>query len=265
MFKVDRYDEIVRIIMGTEVNGRIIFSVAAYVADGLLIDTGCHNTRRELAAYLERHNISAAANTHHHVDHIGGNKLIMDGLKVPVFAPSKSVPKIANKQKLFSYQKVLWGGPEPCEVKALREKVNTAHYSFQVVQTSGHSEDHVVFFLEEKGWLFTGDEFTVENPNSSRKGEDNKKILKALKRMLSLKPQLLISSSGKIYRDGSAVLKRTIAYYEAIRDAVCAMRKSGLTSEEIVSSLFGRETSLKEYTGGNFSRKNFVEGFSCLE
>ena len=262
MFEVDRYNQITRIMMGSEVNGRVLYSVAAYLVDGLLIDTGCHNTRWELVEYLARHNISLAVNTHHHVDHIGGNKLIMEKLKVNVFAPKESLPIIANRQNIFSYQEKLWGFPEPCQVKVLGDLINTTHYSFQVVQTSGHSRDHVVFFLREKGWLFTGDEFITENPNSARKNEDNERVVRALKRMLALEPELLIPSAGTIYQDGSAVLSRTIAYFEKIKEKVQTMKKSGLNSQEIALKLFGEETPLKEFTGGQFSRENFIGGFS---
>lgn len=261
MFKVDRYNEITRIMMGSEVNGQVLLGVAAYLIGGLLIDSGCHNTRWELTEYLAYHNISLAVNTHHHLDHIGGNKPIIEKLKVTVLAPPESVPIIAHKQEIPFYQEKLWGCPEPCQVEVLGNTVDTGHSSFQVVQTSGHSRDHVVFFLKERGWLFTGDEFIAENPNSARKNEDNERILKALGKMLVLEPELLITSAGPIYQDGSAVLRRTIAYFEETKERVHRMKKSGLASKEIVLKLFGEEAPLKEFTGGQFSRQNFVEGF----
>jgi len=137
--------------MGSEVNGQVLLGVAAYLIDGLLIDSGCHNTRWELTEYLAYHNISLAVNTHHHLDHIGGNKLIIEKLKVTVLAPPESFPIIAHKQEIPSYQEKLWGCPEPCQVKVLGNTVDTGHSSFQVVQTSDHSRDHVVFFLRERG------------------------------------------------------------------------------------------------------------------
>jgi len=261
VFSVDRFDEITRVMMGSEVDGRIIFSVAAYLIDGLLIDTGCHHTRRELVSYLSDKNISFAVNTHHHVDHIGANKLIKEKLKVPLFAPQESLPIINRKQDIFPYQEKLWGYPEPCEVEAVGDTFATDHYTYQVVRTSGHSRDHVVFFLREKGWLFTGDEFLTEKPNSARKNEDHGRIVKALYKMLALKPELLATSSGEIYRNSPAILERTISYFEEMRDKVHMMRGSGLTSQEIAFKLFGEETSLKEFTSGQFSRENFIEGF----
>lgn len=261
MFEIENYREMSRIMMGSEINGRVYYSVAAYLVDDLLIDTGCHNTRWELVDYLTDKEVSLAVNTHHHIDHIGGNKVIMDRLKVPVFSPGDSVPIIAGKQDIFSYQEDLWGFPEPCLVNALGDSINTAHYTLDVVHTSGHSQDHVVFFLREKGWLFTGDEFLTERPNSARKNEDNRLILKALKRMLALEPSLLITSSGKMHDNASDVLRRTISYLEEIRDRILNMKNKGLSTREIVFKLFGGETSLKKFTGGQFCRRNFVQSF----
>ena len=116
--------------------------------------------------------------------------------------------------------------------------------------------------MKEKGWLFTGDEFSTENPNSARRNENNERIIKVLKKMLDLTPALLFSSSGRIYRNGSAVLQRAIAYYDKMKEAIYEMRKSGFNSDEIVITLFGNETPLNRYTSGEFSRQNFVEGFS---
>jgi len=261
MFRVKDCNKITRIMMATDINGRVLYSVAAYLIDGLLIDTGCHNTRWDLYNFLRDQKICLAVNTHHHVDHVGGNRLLMDKLQVPVYATQECMSIISQKQDILSYQHELWGCPDPCQAKVLGDTVETDNYSFDVIQSAGHSKDHAVFFLKEKGWLFTGDEFLTEEPNSARKNENNKRIVRALKKLLNLGPELLITSSGRVYRDGSVVLKRTISYFDKMRDKVYAVRESGLTSNEIVNRLFGEEHPLKKYTGGQFSRQNFVEGF----
>ena len=57
-------------MMDSEINGRVYYSVAAYLLDDLLIDTGCHNTCWELVDFLTDKGVSLAVNTHHHIDHI---------------------------------------------------------------------------------------------------------------------------------------------------------------------------------------------------
>lgn len=261
MFEVKRDKEITQIMMGSDINGQVLYSVAAYLVDGLLIDTGCHNTRWELVDYLSNHQVSTAVNTHHHLDHIGGNKLIKERLRLPIFAPQESLPLIARNQAIFSYQEELWGRAEPCLVEALGDTVHTNRYTFEVVRTGGHSRDHVVFFLKERGWLFTGDEFLAEKPNTAVVNEDNRRALRASKQMAALEPELLITASGMIFRNGSDVLKRHIAYFEEIKEQVHTLKKTGLSPKEIVSKLFGGEAPLKEFTRGRFCRENFVNSF----
>ena len=134
MFKVKKFGEVTRIMMATEIEGKVIFSVCAYLIDGLLIDTGPHKTRWELVNFLRGQEISLVVNTHHHVDHVGGNKAIWDVLKVPVFASPECLSIIDHGQDIFSYQKELWGLPEPfCHAKALHDTVKTNHFCFDVI------------------------------------------------------------------------------------------------------------------------------------
>jgi len=54
------------------------------------------------------------------------------------------------------------GCPGSCQVKALGDTIDTTHYSFQVVQTSGHSRDHVIFFLRGEYGYFIGDDLFLK-------------------------------------------------------------------------------------------------------
>lgn len=190
-------------IMGSEINGRVPYHVAVYLVDDVLIDTGSHNRRWDLVDYLADRDISMAVNTHHHLDHIGGNKLLMDRFKIPIFAPNLSVPIIARRQSVFPYQEGLWGCPEPCLVRHLSDRVSTE----------------------------------------------------------SCIPESLMTSSGMIYRNGTAVLSRAIEYIEEMRERMRTMKEDGLSAEETVVKLFGGETPFKAFTGGQFSRENFVRSF----
>ena len=248
-------------MMGSRINGRVPYHVAVYLVDDILVDTGSHNKRRDLADYLSGRDVSVAVNTHHHLDHIGANKLLMERLKIPIFAPSLSVPIIAERQSIFPYQEGLWGCPEPCLVNPLSCTVNTKNCALKVLHTSGHSPDHAVFFLKERSWLFTGDEFITEKPNAARKNENIRQMLRVLRTLLDLAPESLMTSSGMIYRNGTAVLSRAIEYIGEMRERVRTMKNDGLSAEEMVVKLFGRETPLKTFTGGQFSRENFVQGF----
>ncbi len=261
MLKITQYQDLDKIMMGSTINGQLLYTVFAFFLDGLLIDTGCHNTRYELIDYLGSKELSKVVNTHHHIDHIGANQAIMDKFKVPIFAHPEALPFIADGFHVFSYQKELWGAPTFCRVKPLGKKITTKRFDFEVIHTGGHSKGHVVLFLKNRGWLFTGDEFLTNKPNSSSRFTDNHQMIKALQKMMNFESELLITCSGGIFKKGKKILSRTIDYYRETESNVLSLTRQGLTPAEIVLKLFNGETPLYEYTNGEFSRQNFVEGF----
>jgi glyoxylase-like metal-dependent hydrolase (beta-lactamase superfamily II) len=80
MFKVKKYDGFTLIMMGSSIEGRVPYHVALYHVDGVLIDTGSYLGRWDLLDYAAGRDILMAVNTHHHLDHIGANKLLLDRL-----------------------------------------------------------------------------------------------------------------------------------------------------------------------------------------
>ncbi|MGB9905057.1 MAG: MBL fold metallo-hydrolase, partial [Desulfotomaculales bacterium] len=152
MIERRQYDEVTQFKMGRSVNGRVLYWVAAYLVDGLLIDTGPAHTARELLAELRGERVEKAVNTHYHEDHAGGNALLKRELGIEIFAPRRSIEKMAGERSLYPYQELVWGYPEPSRPKPLGDEITTRRYLFEVIKTPGHSEDHVVLWLPEKGW-----------------------------------------------------------------------------------------------------------------
>jgi len=48
MIKASTHNEVTRLFMGHDLDGRLLYWVSAYLVDGLLIDTGCKHTAEEL-------------------------------------------------------------------------------------------------------------------------------------------------------------------------------------------------------------------------
>ena len=92
MIEVDGFEEVTRIRMSIEADGRAVYWVAAYLVDGLLIDTGCPHTAEELAGFLAGQELRAVVNTHFHEDHVGADRLIRERFGVDIFAHPDSVP-----------------------------------------------------------------------------------------------------------------------------------------------------------------------------
>lgn len=261
MIRRSTYQDVIQFKMGRASDGQVLYWVAAYLIDGLLIDTGPAHTASELVEELSSNKVEKAVNTHYHEDHIGGNACLQRELGVEVYAPAKSLERIAAKPKLYPYQELVWGYPESSHPKPLASEIRTGRYRFEVIEAPGHSDDHVVLWLAEKGWLFTGDLFVSESPKTARPEEDQDQIIESLRKVQDLQPGVIFTALGDIVEDASRVLARTISYLERIRDQVHELNGRGFTPPDMVKKIFGRESTLKKLTQGQFSSENFIRSF----
>lgn len=96
---------------------------------------------------LQHNNLTLAGIliTHHHQDHVGGVKELLDQFTVPVIGSDKStIPSITQKVK---------GG----------DQIMVLGTTFQVIDVPGHTLDHIAFFSEQtkQPLLFCGDTLFV--------------------------------------------------------------------------------------------------------
>jgi glyoxylase-like metal-dependent hydrolase (beta-lactamase superfamily II) len=246
--------------MGREYQGRVLYWTAAYLVDGLLIDTGCPHTSGELIAFLEGQTLNAAVNTHYHEDHIGANHQLQQRFKIQIMASRESAPLIGQSPKLLPYQELVWGYPVPTEVDILPNQVETENHRFEVIQTPGHSSGHVALVEMTEGWCFTGDLFISREQKSVRPHEDVAEIAKSMQRLADLPTEklTLFTSPGNVVEDGREALRACVDYFRGLSQRAKELQKQGLAATTIRDQLFGRESVLAGLTDGDISSENMV-------
>lgn len=261
MLKTNQYDEVTQIMMGREMGGTVIYWTAAYLVDGLLIDTGCAYTASELIAYLKEQEMDRVVNTHHHEDHIGANALILREHDLEIHAHPSALPLISKRLPLREYQEMAWGYPEPSTVQAVPERIITTHHEFLVLETPGHSSDHISLFEAEKGWLFSGDLFVSEQYKALRADEDIEAIIISLEKVLALEPETitLFTAIGRVFPDGKKAIRDFLDYLHDLREEIVRLAAASMSAVEIRDRIFGRESQLAALTGGHFAILNLVE------
>ncbi len=260
MLETITFEHVTQIKMSREVDGKPIYWVAAYLVDGLLIDTGCSYTSRELLSFLKGMNVTLVVNTHFHEDHVGGNRDIIDGFGIEIYAHPDSIPLIAKRPELYPYQEMVWGYPEPSIVKAVPDVVRTDHYAFTVIETPGHSVGHITLAELSKGWFFIGDLFSRENPKFIRPEENIGMIMASMRAILEMAGDrcVLFTSVGKIVEDGGAALKATLEYLSVLAGTAKKMKGEGLAAEEIMIKMFGGEHNFAQLSNGQYTTLNLV-------
>jgi glyoxylase-like metal-dependent hydrolase (beta-lactamase superfamily II) len=260
MLETATHGPITRLHLARTVLGRPLYTVSAYLVDGLLVDAGPPATAGELVAWCRGRDVHQVVNTHHHEDHSGGNWALQRRLGLPIAASPRAVPILADFCRLELYRRVVWGQPRNVVAEPLEDVVKTESHRFEVIPTPGHSPDHVCLFEREQGWLFSGDLFVHERVRYARPEEDLAGTLASLRRVLALRPRLLICSHAGFVEDAGRAIERKIAYWEGLAGQARALHSQGLSPREITDRLLGPEGLGTRLTQGHSAKINLIRG-----
>jgi glyoxylase-like metal-dependent hydrolase (beta-lactamase superfamily II) len=266
MIHVEQHGPVLAIRMARGFLGRPLYWTAAYWVDGLLIDTGPRVTAAQLARVLEQVRVDRIVVTHSHEDHIGGLDLLHARYpQAAIYAPRRALPAIQDpsRLKMQLYRRVVWGKPRPLaaarSLDELDNVVRTPAYSLRVIETPGHSRDHVSFFEPNQRWLFCGDAFIGGQDRSWTREVDLFGVLSSLRTLASLRPERLFPGSGTVRRTPLPELHDKIGSLMRLAKEVARLNASGMSVEEMVVRLFKGETAFRWWTGGHFSSANLIE------
>lgn len=140
----------------------------------ILIDPGDFIAVRE---YLERENIRPMAilNTHHHPDHVGGNKELYKIYGCPIYGNAKDKARLPGVTDFFTPGDQLQVGP----------------LNVEVIDVSGHTIGHCAFYDAFAKKLFVGD--SLFSLGCGRMFEGNPEMmLGALQRLTQLPASTLV-------------------------------------------------------------------------
>ncbi len=225
-------------------------SVLAVGDHTVLFDTGCGV---EAAWEVERcFPVEVVVNSHTHIDHFSGNHLFAGReLRVPeMFADilpdlEKMSIRLAGggepaREWLRLARVILSHEPVP-PTGTFREgdlvDVGTARYC--ALHTPGHTSDHFCFWDEERGILLSFDiDLTRFGPWYGHVECDLGQFRASLKRILSLKPKVVVSSHRKPVREN---IEEEIKKFAAVLDErdrlILELLESGsATPEELAKS-----------------------------
>ncbi|UCG26213.1 MAG: MBL fold metallo-hydrolase [Chloroflexota bacterium] len=268
MLRTTSYDEVTRFDLARTLAGRGRYWTTAYLVDGLLIDSGCAHSAPELVAVLADVPLRGIVNTHSHEDHFGANgQLQGQRPDLPVQAHPLALPVLAaprSRQPLQFYRRLMWGWPQPCQGQPIDggDVVESEHFRFQVVETPGHSPDHLCLYEPDQGWLYTGDLFVGGRDRALRADYDIWAIIDSFKRVAGLPGKTKLFPGCARVRDNPEVaLADKIAYLEELGDRVMALHQEGWGVNRIARQLLGRPIWIEFITLGHFSRRNLVRSY----
>ena len=259
MLTFKKFNDITQIKMGRKIFGKVPFFSYAFLVDDLLIDTGPPVCKQQILDYCKNFNVSKAVNTHHHEDHVGGNRMLQQKCGVEIYADYLTTQILTQPMPIQLYRQLAWGNPDSCQVQLLSSSIKTSSGRvLKVIPTPGHCDDHVCFFEEKQGWLFTGDAFLHPKIKVLRNDEDFHQILSSLKKMKALKPSFLFCSLNGRLSNACNLMNRKIEFMETLIVEANKLNKQGLLPQQIRKELLGNENSWFYFTSGHFSKQNLI-------
>lgn len=127
-----------------------------------IIDPGMYNTAEEMEviAFINDNNLhlELLLNTHCHIDHVLGNKLIYDTYELLPNFNEKEIPLYAEIQS-YAPQMGIRYEVSPISETFLPESgsIGFGNQSLELIFAPGHSPGHLCFYNKDQGFLIGGD------------------------------------------------------------------------------------------------------------
>lgn len=254
MLEVKEHGPVRELVMAS-VAGRLVgYKVSAFVLDGILVDTGCPRAWPLLARYLDRHPIGGAVVTHWHEDH-SGNLARLASRGVPLAIAPGTRERLPLTWKLPPYRRLVWGEAPPLEAEP-----TPAEHPFELVPTPGHTADHLAVWDPARRIAFLGDLFLGVRACTMHRGEDPYALLNSLERVIALEPrEAFCCHRGRLRNPITALSARAAWLDRAIRE-VERLVDAEWTDGMIARQVLGSDRLMSLLTGGELSRRHFVEG-----
>lgn len=249
----------VRKVLGNEL------STYAFCLDGLLIDTGPRRLGSFYRPVFNEIRIEQVALTHHHEDHIG-NAAFLAKKGVPIYIHHSAVDSAKKPMPIPFYRKVFWGEREPFSALPLGESLETkGGKTVKVIETSGHTDDHVTFFLPSEGAIFTGDLFVSSRTKMGATGENYWKWTRSLETLLKLDFDTIYCSHAGIVANGRAQMTKKVESLKVLKERIIELQQKGMGSKEINKSIFPKTLAIKYFSGGEWDSIHIINSFMMGE
>jgi glyoxylase-like metal-dependent hydrolase (beta-lactamase superfamily II) len=167
--------------------------------DCAVIDCGCYseNEFRKLEDFIESRRLKPVLllNTHCHLDHVFGNRFILEKYKLRSFFcedDEYNRMNAVNIARLFGL--VMETPPEPEGFLTDGQVITLGEISLKALHVPGHSKGSLSFYSEQDGVVFTGDAlFSGSIGRTDLPGGDYGTLIKSISdKLFTLPPETIV-------------------------------------------------------------------------
>ena len=176
-----------------------LFETNTYVVhdeqgNALLVDPACYSEydKQVLLRYVELNKLTMRAiiATHGHLDHLWGAKWASEQWKLPVQIHEADIPMVKAMQQQYNMFGIRRTS-EAFEVEPL--SLQPSAYSFQIIETPGHTPGSVCLYWPEEKMLLSGDTlFRMGYGRTDLPGGNMGQLVASLDRLFELPVDTLV-------------------------------------------------------------------------
>ena len=213
-------------------------SVYSFNIDGILIDAGSTSLLEEFKPYFEEADFEAIYITHFHEDHTGNVAYLQEQRDVPAFIHSSSTSFTPKPFRIPIYRQTVWGESKPFVSSALETTFTSRNHTWEVVETPGHTKDHVAFSNRDLGAMFTGDLFISPKVKVVLSEENILDTRESLQKIETYDFDDMYCCHAGYVKDAKKWIRRKIEFIDDLEEKVLTLSKQGKDIHEIMTELF---------------------------
>lgn len=255
------HEEIKGFKFGSQPVGKPRMFSHIYFVDGLLIDTGHSNMKREVLQTVGDLKVDQIFLTHHHEDHTGNLGALQEHFECPSYASAKCAGIMRNPPGISLAQWLIWGeAPPNTNILVKEDVVMTANHTFRIIPIPGHAVDMVALFEPERRWLFSADLWVSEYIRYFMRNERMREQIESIKKILTLDFDVLLCSHNPQFEGGKEKLKQKQIFLEDFYENVAALHSRGYSAEAIMKEMKLKEPLVtRVLSNGALSTLNMVK------
>ncbi|WP_273127461.1 MBL fold metallo-hydrolase [Bacillus weihaiensis] len=263
MFRKKKFEQ--STISGVQMgNGSIQFqgvhlNVYSFFTDGVLIDTGARSLKKSFISFFQQLKIDKVMITHFHEDHTGCAAYLQEEMRVPLYMDSKMLNICTKYPNYPLYRQLFWGRRKPFTAQPTSETFKSSNSSWHVIQTPGHSIDHLAYLNKDTGQLFSGDLYCLEKTKVILKEESVPQIIDSLQKVLSYDFKEVFCNHAGYLKEGRTSLRNKLNYLLEIQGSILKYYKEGKSPEEIKKTLFPKNYPIMFFSFGEFDSKHIIQ------
>lgn len=254
----EKSTEDVQMVEGKVMIQGVTLNVYSFLIDNTLIDSGSQTLLKDFIPWFKKHKIDQVFVTHNHEDHTGGVTWLQEQLGVPVYIHPDSVEKCKELEATPTYRQLTWGSRGVFQAEPFSIEMTSAHYTWDIIETPGHTQDHLSFYCRNKKLLFTGDLFVIPHTKAILNSENMQNTLASLKKVLTFDFEAIYCCHAGYLENGRQMITEKINYLEKILTTSKKLQQQGLSVEEITAEIFPKKYAIEHFSEGEWGSKYII-------